>query len=83
MEQRGHHRFTDRIDQTTLKQRIGLMGEQKNPLGCWATYVNNNYIPNPHDEDIGMTGKIIRVDQFPLVGIFYNANLLKAMPSII
>ena len=66
---------TDRIAETALITKNRPNGEKINLLSCWATYANNNYIPNIDYEDIGLTGKIIRVDQIPLVDLFH-ANLL-------
>ena len=45
-------------------------------MGCWATHVNNNYIPNIDDE-VGMSSNIIRVDPDSDNDMFHNANSLQ------
>ena len=48
----------DGIEQTTHIIKHRPNGETRNPLGCWATYANNNSIPHPCDNNVGITGNI-------------------------
>ena len=76
---------TDKNAGTILITKNGPNGETRNLLGCWATYANNNYIPNIDDEGIVVSGNCIsvyhrvRVDQMPLLvtDMLHNADVLQ------
>ena len=57
----------------------GPNSESRNSLGSWAMYANNCYISHPEDDAIVVTGKYIRVDQFPLNDMLHNADSLQSV----